>query len=64
LTIYRGLHGSGGDYAYEVLNLVDGRRTVQEIRDAVSATYGPIPVESVFEYLQALETIRVIERQK
>ena len=64
LTIYRGLHGSGGDYAYEVLNLVDGRRTVQEIRDAVSATYGPIPVESVLEYLEALETIRVIERQK
>jgi len=62
LTIYRGLHGSGSDYAYEVLNLVDGRRTVQEIRDAVSATYGPIPMETVFEYLHALETIRVIER--
>jgi len=64
LTIYRGLHGSGSDYAYEVLNLVDGRRTVKDIRDAVSATYGPIPVESVLEYLQALETIRAIERVK
>ena len=64
LTIYRGLHGSGSDYAYEVLNLVDGHRTVQEIRDAVSATYGSIPVEMVFEYLQALESIRVVERLK
>ena len=26
------------------LNLVNGRRTAQEIRDAVSAAYGPIPV--------------------
>jgi hypothetical protein len=64
LTIYRGPYGSGSDYAYEVLNLVDGRRTVQEIRDMVSATYGQIPVESVYEYLHALETIRVIERLK
>ena len=64
LTIYRGLHGSGSDYTYEVLNLVDGRRTVQEIRDHVSASYGQVPVETVFEYLHALETIRVIERLK
>jgi hypothetical protein len=64
LTIYRGPYGSGSDYAYETLNLVDGRRTVQEIRDMVSATYGQIPVESVYEYLHALETIRVIERLK
>ena len=64
LTIYRGPYGSGGDYTYEVLNLVDGRRTVQEIRDHVSASYGPVPVEMVFEYLHALETIRAIERLK
>jgi aminopeptidase YwaD len=64
LTIYRGLHGSGGDYTYEVLNLVDGRRTVQEIRDHVSASYGQVPVQSVYEYLFALEGIRVIERLK
>jgi aminopeptidase YwaD len=64
LMVHRGLHGSGSDYAYEVLNLVDGRRSVQEIRDVVSATYGPIPVEMVFEYLHALETIRAIERLK
>ncbi|HKR13249.1 MAG TPA: DUF4910 domain-containing protein [Pyrinomonadaceae bacterium] len=64
LTTYRGLRGSGGDYAYEVLNLADGRRTAQEIRDAVSATYGPISVNLVVEYLKALESIRVTERVK
>jgi hypothetical protein len=43
------------------LNLVNGRRTAQDIRDFVSATYGPIPLELVVEYLRALESIQVIE---
>jgi hypothetical protein len=64
LLQYRGMRGSGGEYAYEVLNLVDGRRTAQEVRDAVAATYGSIPLEVVVEYLRALESIRVIETVK
>ncbi len=61
LLLYQGLRGAGGEYAYEVLNLVNGRRTAQDIRDAGSAAYGPIPLELVVEYLRALESIRVIE---
>lgn len=64
LPQFQGLRGSGGEYAYEVLNLVDGKRNAQEIRDAVSATYGPVAVELVIEYLRALESIRVIEAVK
>ena len=64
LLQFQGLRGGGGDYSYEVLNLVNGRRTVQEIRDFVSAVYGPIPLEVVLEYLRALESIRVIEKVK
>jgi aminopeptidase YwaD len=60
LLRHRGLWGSGGVYAYEVLNLADGRRTVQAIRDAVSASYGPVPLELVLEYLRALEAIGVV----
>jgi aminopeptidase YwaD len=60
LLAYRGLRGSGPEYAYEVLNLVDGRRTAQEIRDTVSAIYGPVPLEHVVEYLRALEQIDVV----
>src|ERR1044072_6837513 len=52
------------EYKYEVLNLVNGRRTAQEIRDVVSATYGPVPLEVVVEYLRALELIRVIAAVK
>lgn len=61
LLHYQGLRGAGGEYAYEVLNLVNGRRTAQDIRDAVSSTYGPIPLALVVEYLRALASIRIIE---
>ena len=36
----------------------------QEIRDLVSAVYGPIPLAMVVEYLRALESIKVIEAVK
>lgn len=62
LLQFEGLRGSGGEYSYEVLNLVDGQRTVQDIRNTVSAMYGPIPLELVVEYLRALESIKIIER--
>lgn len=40
------------------------RRTAQDIRDVVSAVYGPVSLELVVEYLRALESIRVIETVK
>jgi hypothetical protein len=64
LLSHRALRGSGSEYAYEVLTLVDGRRNALQIRDTVAGTYGPIPTEYVIEYLKALESIRVIERVK
>jgi hypothetical protein len=64
LGIFRhaGVWGSGGEYAYEVLNLVDGKRSPAEIRDAVSAIYGPIPLPVVVEFLGALEAAGVVVR--
>jgi aminopeptidase YwaD len=64
LLEYVGLWGAGEEYAYEVLNFADGKRNAREIRDAVSAEYGPVPLELVVEYLRALEKIGVIERMK
>jgi len=64
LMSYEGLWGSGEEYAYEVLNFADGKRNAQEIRDAVSAEYGPVPLELVVEYLKALEKIGVVEPVK
>ena len=62
LLRHRGLWGAGDDYTYEVLNFVDGVRNAQQIRDAVSAIYGPVPLDVVVEYLRALESIGVIQR--
>jgi hypothetical protein len=64
LLSYEGLWGAGEEYAYEVLNFANGKRNTQEIRDAVSAEYGPVPLEMVLEYLQALERIGVVEEVK
>jgi hypothetical protein len=61
LLNYQGLWGSGGEYAYEVLNLADGHRTVQQIRDYVSAVYGPVPLADITEYLQALKAEGTLE---
>lgn len=60
LLNYQGLWGGGEEYAYETLNFADGKRNAQQIRDAVSAEYGPVPLEMVVEYLRALERIGVI----
>jgi aminopeptidase YwaD len=60
LFSYEGLWGAGEEYAYEVLNFADGKRNAQDIRDAVSAEYGPVPLEMVVEYLRALEKIEVV----
>lgn len=57
-----GLWGGGGEYAYEALNLVDGRRTVGQIRDDLAAIYGPSPVAEVQEFLAAMEAVGVVRR--
>jgi hypothetical protein len=61
---YEGLRGGGEDYAYEILNFVDGKRNAQQIRDSVSAEYGPIPFADVIEYLRALESIGILQVRK
>ena len=50
----------GAIYAYEILNFVDGKRSVVEIRDAVAAEFGPIPLDVVSDYLQACEEAKII----
>ena len=56
-------HGYGGMFTYEALNFVNGKRTVSDIRDWLVAELGPVPVEYVEEYLQALESIEVIRKK-
>lgn len=42
----------GDDVACEVVNVIDGTRTVSAIRDAVSAEFAPVDVKAVAEYLE------------
>jgi len=49
-----------GNVRFELVNFVDGKRTVAEIRDAVSAEYTPLPPDVVSRYFDDLVRARVI----
>ena len=55
-------NGEVPSYGYEALNLVDGHRSVGEIRDYLSATLGAVPIEEVTEYLDILARLGVLAR--
>jgi len=46
---------------YEALNLVDGKRSVSDIRDILTGRYEPVPIDEVAEYLELLARARVIQ---
>ena len=50
-------------YAYEIVNFINGKKSVGEIRDAVSAEYGPIPLPIVVDYLNACAEAKIIQWQ-
>jgi aminopeptidase YwaD len=60
LLSYQGEWGSGEEYAYEALNFADGRRSVQQITEELSAEYGAVPRDQVAEFLQALAKIGLV----
>ena len=44
----------GALLAYEALNFADGRRSISEIRDALSGRYAYVPLSAVAEYFEML----------
>jgi hypothetical protein len=60
LLKYNGLRGAGGDYAYEVLNLARYPLRAIDIRNTVSAIYGPVPTSLVLEYILALKDAGIV----
>ena len=40
---------------FEISNFIDGRRSILEIRNAVSAEFRPIPLKDVENYIKVLE---------
>jgi hypothetical protein len=53
----------GSIIMYEILNLVDGKRSVQAIRDYLTVAYGSVAVEDVADYLRLLEKIGVVRME-
>jgi hypothetical protein len=51
----------GGNYAFELVNFIDGERSVTAIRDALSAEYGPVPTEAVSRFVEDLVTAGLAE---
>jgi len=43
--------------------LVDGERSVGQVRDDLAAIYGPLPLADVAAYLESLERIGILERR-
>ncbi len=50
-----------GDARFELVNFIDGRRTVSQIRNALSAEFGPVAVPVVARYLEDLVRTGVVE---
>lgn len=47
-------------YSYEVLNFVDGHRSILDIRNAVAAEFGPIPTSTVANFLDACQLAGIL----
>ena len=44
-----------GYYTQEARNFADGQRSILDIRNAISAEFGPVPVETVVNFFRAGE---------
>ncbi|MDW7759030.1 MAG: DUF4910 domain-containing protein [Acidobacteriota bacterium] len=53
-----------GNSAYEALNHVDGRMSVHDIAQAVSASYGPLETQDVHDFFTVLEKAGLIVLKK
>jgi aminopeptidase YwaD len=54
------LSGMDSRMSYEILNFIDGNRSVLDIRNAVSAEYEPVPVERIKKYIELLAKAGVV----
>ena len=49
-----GWFDNAGDIVYELGNFIDGQRSISDIRDAVSAEFGSVPLPAIVEYFERL----------
>ena len=51
----------GGDERFELVNFIDGKRTVSEIRNALSAEFTPVGTKIVAHYVEDLVKVGVVQ---
>ncbi len=49
------IFSAGGHTSYEAFNLIDGKNSILDIRNIVSAECGPIPIEYVTDFIDVLK---------
>ncbi len=54
LNAFEGERGGSAEYTFELLNFLDGKRNVTDVRSLLSAQFGAVPLEPLIEYLDAL----------
>ena len=47
-------HPNATEVAYELTNFIDGKRSISDVRDAVAAEFGSVPLPAVVEYFERL----------
>jgi hypothetical protein len=50
-----------GNYAFELVNFIDGERDITAIRDALSAEFGPVPTQAVARFVEDLVAAELAE---
>lgn len=58
------VEGIGRNQGMELRYFIDGKRSMLDIRNGVSAEYGPVPLEAVKEYFEKLEEAETITIKK
>ena len=53
-----------GNIQYEIANFMDGKRTISDIRDAVSAEFRPVNLDLIVHYVEDLVKIGLVNWEK
>jgi len=56
--------GLDGEVIFELCNYIDGRRSVLDVRNAISAEFGPQPLEKVVDFVKMLEQSGLVRMKK